>query len=317
MPYIPPETVAKAKQVDLLSYLHACEPGNLVDLGNGRYCTREHDSLKISNGKWYWFSRGIGGHTALDYLMKVRNMSFYDAVQQISNQRVMDIPKYEPLPREKRELHLPEKCNTNKRVFGYLRSRGIDKDIINFCIKTGRLYESLPYHNAVFVGTDKDGKPRYAAMRGTGSQFKGEAAGSDKRFSFAIPAENSTTLHLFESAIDLLSYATLCKRQGNDWQRGHLLSLAGIYKPSAESKEYAMPKTIKQYLADCPEINRICLHLDNDRAGRESAGALMELLGKNYEVIDEPPPRGKDFNEFLCMELCLPLPEHRAIDKER
>ncbi|MBQ3258580.1 MAG: DUF3991 domain-containing protein [Oscillospiraceae bacterium] len=317
MPYIPPEIVEKARQVDLLTYLHTCEPGNLVDLGNGRYCTREHDSLKISNGKWYWFSKGVGGHTALDYLMKVQHMSFYDAVQQIANQSVMDIPRYEPQPREKRELQLPEKCNTTKRVYAYLRSRGIDKDIINFCIKTERLYESLPYHNAVFVGTDKEGKPRYAAMRGTGSKFKGEATGSDKRFSFAIPSENSTDLHLFESAIDLLSYATLCKHQGEDWQQEHLLSLAGIYKPKGETNEMSLPKTIKQYLDDHPEVTRISLHLDNDLAGREASKALMEVLSKTYEVIDEPPSRGKDFNEFLCMELCLPLPEHRAIDKER
>jgi len=221
------------------------------------------------------------------------------------------------MPREKRELQLPEKCNTTKRVYAYLRSRGIDKDIINFCIKTGRLYESLPYHNAVFVGTDKEGKPRYAAMRGTGSKFKGEATGSDKRFSFAVPSENSTELHLFESAIDLLSYATLCKRQGEDWQQEHLLSLAGIYKPKGETNEISLPKTIKQYFADYPEITRVSLHLDNDIAGREASKALMEVLSKTYAVIDEPPSQGKDFNEFLCMELCLPIPEHRAIDKER
>lgn len=40
------------------------------------YCTREHDSLKISNGKWYWWSRGIGGVSALDYLIKVKEYSF-------------------------------------------------------------------------------------------------------------------------------------------------------------------------------------------------------------------------------------------------
>ena len=317
MPYIPSEIVEKARQVDLLTYLHTCEPGNLVDLGNGRYCTREHDSLKISNGKWYWFSRGIGGHTALDYLMKVQNMSFYDAVQQISNQSVMDIPRYEPQPREERKLQLPEKCNTTKRVYAYLRSRGIDRDIINYCIKTGRLYESLPYHNAVFVGMDKEGKSRYAAMRGTNSKFKGEASGSDKRFSFAIPSESSPSLHLFESAIDLLSYATLCKRQGEDWQQEHLLSLAGIYKPKGETNEMSLPKTIEQHLDDHPEVTRINLHLDNDIAGREASKALMEVLSKTYEVVDEPPSQGKDFNECLCMELCLPLPEHRAIDKER
>ena len=66
MPYIPPEVVTKAKEMDLLTYLKNYEPGELVHFGGSTYCTRTHDSLKISNGKWCWFSRGIGGKTALD-----------------------------------------------------------------------------------------------------------------------------------------------------------------------------------------------------------------------------------------------------------
>mgnify|MGYP002239067656 FL=1 len=62
--------------------------------------------------------------------------------------------------------------------------------MIDYCIQTGRLYESLPYHNAVFVGRDRQGQPRYAALRGIIGDFKGEATGSDKRYSFAI-AEDS------------------------------------------------------------------------------------------------------------------------------
>ena len=66
MPYIPPEVVAKAKEMDLLTYLKNYEPSELVHFGGSTYCTRPHDSLKISNGNWCWFSRGIGGKTALD-----------------------------------------------------------------------------------------------------------------------------------------------------------------------------------------------------------------------------------------------------------
>lgn len=74
MPYIPPEVVEKAREMDLLTYLKNYEPHELVHFGGSTYCTREHDSLKISNGKWCWFSRGIGGKTALDYLI---NLLFY------------------------------------------------------------------------------------------------------------------------------------------------------------------------------------------------------------------------------------------------
>ena len=51
MPFIPPETIEKARQVDLLTYLRACEPDELVHISGDHYCIREHDSLKISNGK--------------------------------------------------------------------------------------------------------------------------------------------------------------------------------------------------------------------------------------------------------------------------
>lgn len=83
MSYIPPEVVAKAKQMDLYTYLKIYEPQELVHFGGSTYCTCEHDSLKISNGKWYWFSRGIGGRSALDYLIKVKGIPFMEAVEVI------------------------------------------------------------------------------------------------------------------------------------------------------------------------------------------------------------------------------------------
>lgn len=83
MAYISPEEIEQAKQLDLLTYLQNYEPQELVHVSGGTYCTREHDSLKISNGKWNWFSRGVGGKTALDYLIKVKDYSFLEAVETI------------------------------------------------------------------------------------------------------------------------------------------------------------------------------------------------------------------------------------------
>ena len=81
MPYITKEQIAKAKQIDLLTYFQTFEPQELVHVQGDVYSTRAHDSLKISNGKWCWWSRHIGGRSALDYLIKVRNMAFTDAVK--------------------------------------------------------------------------------------------------------------------------------------------------------------------------------------------------------------------------------------------
>ena len=82
MPYIPPDVVAQARKMDLLTYLRNYEPDELVPFSRDTYCTRTHDSLKISNGKWFWFSRGIGGASALDYLIKVQGIPFTRAVEQ-------------------------------------------------------------------------------------------------------------------------------------------------------------------------------------------------------------------------------------------
>ena len=75
MRYIAAEDIAKAKEMDLLTYLRNYEPQELVHVSGNTYCTREHDSLRISNGKWCWFSRGIGGRSALDYLIKVKGIT--------------------------------------------------------------------------------------------------------------------------------------------------------------------------------------------------------------------------------------------------
>ena len=317
MAYIPPETIEKARQVDLLTYLKTCEPNELVHISGNHYCTREHDSLKISNGKWYWFSRGFGGYNALDYLIKVQEVPFLEAVERITGQVAYQPKQSRPKPEKPKVLLLPQASPNTSRVHGYLRSRGIDPDLIDFCIQTGRLYESTPHHNAVFVGLDKYNKPRYANLRGLGTDFVGDATGSDKRFSFSIPAPGSDTVHLFESAIDLLSYATLVKMNGGNWNREHLVSLAGVYKPKEELQESSMPLALKRYLSEQPNIRFITLRLDNDATGGRAAKALLSMLSDRYEVSVQPPPYGKDYNDFLCMRLGLPITHRKGRTPER
>lgn len=317
MSYIPPEVVAKAKEMDLLAYLKNYEPNELVHFGGSTYCTRTHDSLKISNGKWNWFSRGIGGRSALDYLIKVEGLSFTEAVEHIVKcigDRVVAQESSEVKSKEK-VLLLPQSSSTTGDVSKYLQSRGLDTELINYCIETGRIYESYPHRNAVFVGFDKYGKARYAALRGIESDFKGEASGSDKRFSFSISADNSGTIHLFESAIDLLSYATMLKVNGQKWDKDHLVSLAGVYRPGRVLKESSLPLTLKQYLIEHPNISVIRLHLDNDRAGQYAAASLMKMLSDKYDVHNCPPPYGKDCNEYLCSKLGIPITKTKSYER--
>ena len=159
-----------------MTYLRRFEPEELVHIGGNTYATRTHDSLKISNGKWCWWSRNIGGTNALDYLTTVEGVSFLDAVQRVLGEPPHVPPKSEPTaPLPKTEFTLPPKHADTRRVFAYLRSRGIDAEIINHCIKHGQLYEDAEHHNCVFVGYEH-GTPAYGALRGTLSEttFAGE-----------------------------------------------------------------------------------------------------------------------------------------------
>lgn len=304
MGYVTPEAIAQARQMDLLTYLQNFEPQELVKISPGNYCTKEHDSLKISNGKWHWFSRGFGGVTALDYLIKVKDYSFTEAVEAIVGKgpiRASAPPVRKELP--PKQLRLPPLNPTTYKVQSYLRGRGIHPIIIDHCIRNGSLFESANYHNAVFVGRDKNGVPKYAALRGTIGSFKNEASGSDKHYSFSI-VENpqSDTVHIFESAIDLMSYATLRLFETPNWKQDALLSLAGVYKTKREN---VVPIALSQFLQDHPQVRNLHLHLDNDEIGRGAAEGIIGGLGNKYTVINEPPPRGKDVNEYLQLRIGL------------
>ena len=133
MPYITKESLQAAKQMDLLTYLQLCDPQNLVHLSGDTYCTREHDSLKISNGKWHWFSRHIGGRSALDYLIKVKGFSLPMAVEQDLTDRQRQI--------------LRMRYSQSMTVSSIARELGINKSTVSRTLSnsTMKLYRSLRY----------------------------------------------------------------------------------------------------------------------------------------------------------------------------
>ena len=304
MPYYTEKQIDQARSIDLLTYLQSFEPTELVHVRGNTYCTREHDSLKISNGKWMWWSRGFGGNSALDYLIKVKGMQFMDAMKILTKEGTDLHDTDAKISRKpdcdvKRKLLLPDKSETNFEVIRYLTSRGIDSDVIKACIDEGLLYESLPYHNCIFVGFDETGNAAYAFYRATtGERLMGEAAGSDKRYSFRIDRAGST-LHVFESAIDLLSYATIMKMRTGEWRAEPMVSLGGVYAPSAHNKQSKLPIALENMTQNQTQINTIALHLDNDYAGRSATRSISEQLGNKYIVRDEPPAYGKDCNDYL------------------
>ena len=253
-----------------------------------------------------------------DYLIKVKELSFIEAVETIMENCAVTAPVYETESRsyEEQPLLLPQKSPTSDVVTQYLFGRGIDYEIINECLDKELIIESLPYHNVVFIGYDDKKEAKYAAYRATNkSRIMGDCTGSKKQYSFRLTNENSTKVHLFECAIDLLSFATLAKIDGEDWRKLNLVSLSGVYSPKQEMEKSKVPVTLQKLLEKNPQISRIVLHFDNDIAGRKATKTLEILLKDRYEVVDEPPKSGKDFNDFLCIQLGILKQNERSFER--
>jgi len=294
----------------LLSYLQTYEPNELKKCGPHEYCTRTHDSLKISHGKWCWHSRGIGGRTALDYLIKARGMDFVGAVEVLCGCRA-PLPQERPAPKPATPFVLPEASRFPSRVLAYLQSRGIHPDLIAACIKAGILYESRRYQNCVFVGKDVEGRARFACLRGTRDKFRIDVEGSDKRYNFSLLSADPACprLAVAESPIDVLSLATLVKLSGGDWKSSRYLSLGGT-----------APRAMLQFLHDYPHVTRLSLCLDNDKAGMIGMDRLEQAVREDPElsrqvtmIYRNPPPaeHGKDYNDFLCAYVKTVQKQHR------
>ena len=305
--YVPKELVKKAKAIDLLTYFMNYNPSELVKKGVGTYSLKTHDSVIISNGLWHRFSTNEGGKTALDYLMKVEKMTLQEAVKSILNRETLDIyqvPKEEL--KENRKLVIPIKASNNNRAIEYLKNRGIDEEIIQECINNNMIYQEDKTNNIVFIGFDNDGNIKYAGCRSTGNKrIMRDAKGSSKEFSFRMLSNiKNNSIHIFESAIDLLSYATMLKIKGYDYKNHNLIALAGVYQPSSNIEQSKVPIAIQNYLNKYQDVQDIVLHFDNDKAGRQATKAMIIALNK-YNVYDIPAPYGKDINDYLCFKLGL------------
>ena len=293
--YIPPPILDELKKVDLVTYFRTIMPYELVKASANEYTTKTHDSLRMSNGLWNWCSKGVGGRNAIDYLMKTEQLEFNDAANLLLKQLQNKVPTIEQQPTKPKEKHIiiPEKNTASDNVISYLKSRGIDEEIIKECIEKKLIYEEKHYHNVVFLGYDDLGNIKYAGCRSTNETiFKQDATGSDKSYSFRLESNTKTdTIYIFEGAIDALSYATFLKLYGIDYKAKTLISLAGIYQPASDISKSKIPLAIQRYLDKHPETKNIFLCFDNDKAGRKASKALQIVLADKYTVVIKPPKK--------------------------
>jgi len=288
------KTVEQARSIDVINFFEQHNSFTFNHQG-GTYRCRQHPSLAVKNDRlsWYWHSKNIGGFGVLDYLIKIENLHFREAVQKISGTNINIAPKIKN-DQGVKSLFLPEKADTAyRRLYAYLCiTRGIDNNIITTLIQEKKIYEDKR-GDIVFIGYDENNTAKFACLRGTytGIKFRMDCAGSDKRYSFNMAYSASEKLYIFEAPIDALAHAALeniIAGNKDAWLNDNRISLGG-------TSCIALDK----YLELNPAAKELVLCLDNDSAGREAAvNMARKYSDKNYYTRIELS-KYKDYSDDL------------------
>ena len=278
--------IDKANAVDLEKFLRA-QGETLVR--SGKECRwKAHDSLTVCGNKWFRHSQSKGGFP-VDFVMEFYGKSFPEAVQMLTGEPGEAQPEVDPAPSP--AFRLPLRNVTNANILNYLtQERKLSPSLVNFFIAAGDIYEDAAHHNVVFVGRDADGHPRYASSRGIREKFRQDAAGAEKAFGFAHRGTGKQLL-VFEAPIDLLSFIELFPK---NWQQHNYLSLGGV-----------SGKALRQFLSERPDMERVFLCLDADKAGEDACNRLAGLLPDTVSVTRIQPCM-KDWNDVLVHRAEIP-----------
>lgn len=278
--------IDKANAVDLEKFLRA--QGETLVRSGKEYRWKAHDSLTVCGNKWFRHSQSKGGFP-VDFVMEFYGKSFPEAVQMLTGETGEVQPEADPAPSP--AFRLPLRNVTNANILNYLtQERKLSPSLVNFFIAAGDIYEDAAHHNVVFVGRDADGHPHYASSRGINEKFRQDAAGAEKAFGFAHRGTDKQLL-VFEAPIDLLSFIELFPK---NWQQHDYLSLGGV-----------SGKALRQFLSERPDVERVFLCLDADKAGEDACKRLAALLPDTVSVTRIQPCM-KDWNDVLVHRAEIP-----------
>ncbi|MDE7202121.1 MAG: DUF3991 and toprim domain-containing protein [Lachnospiraceae bacterium] len=299
------EELQTAKDTDLCDV--AEKLGYTVKRIGHFHTLKEMDSLRIYNRRsWFRWSRehdssGRGG-SQIDFLKVFAGMGTREAVfwlldfagysRDAPGVRRSELRHQVQKPHDggKKEFILPMPAGDNSHLYDYLKhERGISREVIDFFLNAGLIYEAAGFHNIVFKGNDRNGITRSAGMRGIydrdGKAFKCDVAGGDKNYGFNIFREGSSEVVVFEAAIDAMSY----------------MDISRDYESSLVALGMLWDAPLATFLSEHPQIQCITFCLDNDSPGRKASDSLMEkYYGLGFDVGEKPPPKQyKDYNEWL------------------
>ena len=278
--------IDKANAVDLEKFLRA--QGETLVRSGKEYRWKAHDSLTVCGNKWFRHSQSKGGFP-VDFVMEFYGKSFPEAVRMLTGEPGEAQPEADPAPSP--AFRLPLRNVTNANILNYLtQERKLSPSLVNFFIAAGDIYEDAAHHNVVFVGRDADGHPRHASSRGIHEKFRQDVAGAEKAFGFAHRGTDKQLL-VFEAPIDLLSFIELFPK---NWQQHNYLSLGGV-----------SGKALRQFLSERPDVERVFLCLDSDKAGEDACKRLAALLPDTVSVTRIQPCM-KDWNDVLVHRAEIP-----------
>ena len=278
--------IDRANAANLEKFLRS--QGETLVRSGKEYRWKAHDSLTVCGNKWFRHSQSKGG-LPVDFVMEFYGKSFPEAVQMLTGEPGEAQPEAGPAPSP--AFRLPLRNVTNANILNYLtQERKLSPSLVNFFIAAGDIYEDSSHHNVVFVGRDADGHPRYASSRGINEKFRQDAAGAEKAFGFAHRGTDKQLL-VFEAPIDLLSFIELFPK---NWQQHNYLSLGGV-----------SGKALRQFLSERPDVERVFLCLDADKAGEDACKRLTALLPDTVSVTRIQPCM-KDWNDVLVHRAEIP-----------
>ena len=278
--------IDRANAANLEDFLRA--QGETLVRSGKEYRWKAHDSLTVCGNKWFRHSQSKGGYP-VDFVMEFYGKSFPEAVQLLTGEQGES--RQDASPALSPAFRLPLRNVANANVLNYLtQERKLSPSLVNFFVSAGDIYEDAAHHNAVFVGRDADGHPRYASCRGIHETFRQDVAGAEKSFGFAHRGTDKQ-LMVFEAPIDLLSFIELFPK---NWQQHNYLSLGGV-----------SGKALRQFLSERPDVERVFLCLDADKAGEDACKRLAALLPDTVSVTRIQPCM-KDWNDVLVHRAEIP-----------
>lgn len=276
--YVSQEEVQLAKSVDILDF--ALSNGvSLEQDGNNYYRLTEHDSCVIDrrNNSFHWNGANVHGDSILFAQKIVGIKGFQDSVRALNGgnyEKIQDVEfKSEPYQYKTKEVPF----NEAKRYL--INERKIDTGIVTSLNNKGIMVQD-ERNNVVFkwckdgeiIGASEQGivkSDRY--KRGSWKHVQ-ESSENGQGFNFTIGKPEN--LKIFESSIDLLSYASIHKADLHDTR---LVAMEGLKTSTVvTSINDSMEK-----LGDAPKSISLCV--DNDKAGHEFMKQFSSMQFKNND----------------------------------